>query len=86
MAKLHNIQLSPAIVEHVLKRRGGHFHAYDQIKPESTALIVIDMQNLWLQSGMAGYSPYCVGIVPIVNKLSVSFRNAGSKIYWVKAM
>ena len=86
MAKLHNVQLSPAIVQHVLRRRGGKFHAYDQINPANTALIIIDMQNLWLQNGMAGYSPYCAGIVPVVNKLTAAFRKAGSKIYWVKAM
>ncbi|MEE2955855.1 MAG: cysteine hydrolase [Pseudomonadota bacterium] len=86
MAKLHNVQLSPAIVQHVVKRRGGKFHAYDQINPANTALIIIDMQNLWLQNGMAGYSPYCAGIVPVVNKLTAAFRKAGSKIYWVKAM
>ena len=43
MAKLHNVQLSPAIVEHVVRRRGGKFHAYDQINPTNTALIVIDL-------------------------------------------
>ena len=62
--KLHKVQLSPSTVEHILRRRGGKLHAYDSINPEKSALIVIDMQNVWLQEGMAAYSPYCAGAVP----------------------
>ena len=75
--KLHNIHLSQLTVEHILRRRGGKLHAYDSINPSKTALIVIDMQNVWLQEGMAAYSPYCAGAVPATNKLCAAMREAG---------
>jgi ureidoacrylate peracid hydrolase len=84
--KLHNVQLSPSTVEHILRRRGGKLHAYDSIDPAKTALIVIDMQNVWLQEGMAAYSPYCAGAAPATNKLCKAMRAAGSKVYWVRAI
>ena len=84
--KLHKVQLSPSTVEHILRRRGGKLHAYDSINPSKTALIVIDMQNVWLQEGMAAYSPYCAGAVPATNKLCKAMRAAGSKGYWVRAI
>ena len=84
--KLHKVQLSPSTVEHILRRRGGKLHAYDSINPAKSALIVIDMQNVWLQEGMAAYSPYCTGAVPATNKLCKAMRSAGSKVYWVRAI
>ena len=44
------------------------------------------MQNIWLQEGMAAYSPYCAGAVPATNKLCKAMRAAGSKVYWVRAI
>jgi len=84
--KLHNVQLSPSTVEHILRRRGGKLHAYDSIDPAKTALIVVDMQNVWLKEGMAAYSPYCAGAVPPTNKLCKAMRAVGSKVFWVRAI
>ncbi|MBK19779.1 MAG: hypothetical protein CMM52_13175 [Rhodospirillaceae bacterium] len=86
MTKLHKVELFPSTIEQVLRRRGGKLHAYDTIDPAKTALIVIDMQNVWLQEGMNGYSPYCAGAAPATNKLCKAMRAAGSKVYWVRAI
>ncbi len=42
----HEVKLSPDIVARVTRRRGGKLHAYDTIDPDTTALVVIDMQNV----------------------------------------
>lgn len=86
MSKLHTVRLSPLMVAHVKERRGGKLHAYECIDPVRSALVVIDMQNLWCQDGMAAYSPYCTGIAPNINRLTTSMRRAGGKVYWVRAI
>jgi ureidoacrylate peracid hydrolase len=86
MARMHRIELSPAAVERVRKRRGGRLHAYDRLNPARTALIVIDMQNVWVKEGMIAHSPYCTAIVPNINRLAAATRRAGGRVYWVRAI
>src|SRR4051794_41082395 len=56
---------------------GGRIHAFDKFKPETSALLVIDMQNVWVKPGMPAYTPCCEGIVPNINRLAGSMREAG---------
>jgi ureidoacrylate peracid hydrolase len=83
---MHKIELSPDIVARVTRRRGGKLHAYDNLNPATTALIVIDMQNVWVKVGMPAYSPYCEAIVPNINNLAAATRRAGGKVFWVRAI
>ena len=83
---MHKIALSPDIVARVTRRRGGKLHAYDTLDPAKTALVVIDMQNIWVKEGMPAYSPYCEAIVPNINRLAAASRRAGGKVYWVRAI
>ncbi len=83
---MHKIALSPDIVARVTRRRGGKLHAYDTLDPAKTALVVIDMQNIWVKEGMPAYSPYCEAIVPNINRLAAATRRAGGKVYWVRAI
>jgi len=83
---LHKIELSPDIVARVTRRRGGKLHAYDVLDPAKTALVVIDMQNVWVKQGMPAFSPYCEAIVPNINRLASATRRAGGKVYWVRAI
>ena len=46
---LHKIEMSPEIVARVKRRRGGKLHAYTSLDPAKTALVVIDMQNVWVK-------------------------------------
>jgi len=83
---MHRIALSPDIVARVRRRRGGKLHAYDTLDPATTALVVIDMQNVWVKEGMPAYSPYCEAIVPNINRLAEATRRAGGRVYWVRAV
>ena len=83
---MHKIALSPDIVARVTRRRGGKLHAYGSLDPTTTALVVIDMQNVWVKQGMPAYSPYCEAIVPNINRLAAATRGAGGKVYWVRAI
>ena len=86
MPEMHNIKLSPDIVARVTKRRGGKLHAIDRLDPAKTALIVIDMQNVWVKKGMPAYTPYCEAIVPNINRLAAAMRKAGGSVWWVRAI
>jgi ureidoacrylate peracid hydrolase len=86
MAEMHKIELSPDMVARVTKRRGGKLHAFDQLDPAKTALIVIDMQNVWVKKGMIAYTPYCEAIVPNINRLAAAMRDAGGSVWWVRAL
>jgi len=83
---MHDARVPPETAAHVTRRRGGRLHAYDRIDPARTALVVIDMQNVWCKEGMRAYSPYCAGIGGNINRLAAAARAAGSKIYWVRAI
>ena len=54
---------------------GKDFFAID---PARCALIVIDMQNVWVKPGMAAYTPYCEAIVPNINRLAAATRGSRS--------
>jgi ureidoacrylate peracid hydrolase len=86
MAEMHEIKLSPDMVARVTKRRGGKLHAIDRLDPAKTALIVIDMQNVWVKKGLPAYTPYCEGIVPNINRLAAAMRDAGGSVWWVRAI
>ena len=86
MTKMHTIRLSPETVARVMKRRGGKMHAIDRLDPAKTALVVIDMQNVWVKEGMPAYTPYCRPIVPNINRLAAAMRDAGGTVWWVRAI
>jgi ureidoacrylate peracid hydrolase len=86
MTKTHKIELSPDVIARVTKRRGGKLHAFDRLDPAKTALIVIDMQNVWVKEGMPAYTPYCEAIVPNINLLARTMRDAGGSVWWVRAI
>ena len=56
MKLMHQINLDPAVVER-MKWRRGRLHAYESLEPTRTALIVIDMQNFWLEEGQPAHLP-----------------------------
>ena len=41
---MHEIKISPTIIERAIARR-GRVHPFEAIEPARTALIVVDMQN-----------------------------------------
>src|SRR5262249_40924947 len=86
MSKLHTVQLSPEMVARVMKRRGGKVHAIEHLDPAKTALLVIDMQNVWVKPGMLACTPYCEAIVPNINRLAAALRAAGGTVWWVRAI
>jgi len=80
---MHKISIPDHITKRVLKRR-GKLHIYDRLAGRSTALIVVDLQNIFMAPGMPLEVPVAREIVPNVNRLAAAVRGAGGTVAWVQ--
>jgi ureidoacrylate peracid hydrolase len=80
---MHKYVVPEAIRARVLKLQGKPF-ALDQIEPERTALVVIDMQNYYVAEGFPNEAPMARAIVPNINKMAAALRKAGGYVVWVQ--
>jgi ureidoacrylate peracid hydrolase len=80
---MHKTNITLETINTATKRRGGSRYAFENITPEKTALVVIDMQNYFMKSGMTAEVPVARDIVPNINKLATTLRNAGGQVIWV---
>ncbi len=71
----------PGLTERIVKIR-GRLHPFERIEPTRTALVVIDLQNIF----MAVESDYAIAdaraIVPGVNRLADALRTRGGTVAW----
>jgi len=54
------------------------------LRPENTALVVIDMQNYFMHDTQQSCVPMAREVVDNVNKLAAATRAAGGKVIWVQ--
>ena len=79
---MHRSELPRELRERVAQRR-GRMHAFDPIAPARTALLVVDMQNYFLEPGQACEIPAAREIVPNINRLARASRAAGATVVWI---
>jgi ureidoacrylate peracid hydrolase len=79
---MHKVELPYELRERVARRR-GRMHAFDPIEPSRTALLVVDMQNYFLEPGQACEIPAAREIVPNINRLARECRAAGAPVVWI---
>jgi len=77
------LRVSPAVIEHVLRVR-GRVHPIERLDPERTALVVIDMQNFFVEPGQLVEVPAARDIVDNINRLATAGRAAGATVVWVR--
>ena len=82
---MHKIQIPQALVNRVVARTGGR-HIFESLQPLETALLVIDMQNYFVMEGQPGECPYARNIVPNINRIAATLRDAGGLVVWVKML
>ena len=65
-------------------RRRGRLHAFERIDPARCALLVVDMQNSFVQQG-AGHAwvPAAAATCPAIERLAAGLRKAGGWVVWV---
>lgn len=79
---MHRVTVRKEIIDRVLKRR-GRYHLFDQLNPNRTALVVIDMQSTFCAPGGPAEVAAARGIVEPINKLTTELRKLDVPIIWV---
>jgi ureidoacrylate peracid hydrolase len=79
---MHKVTVRQEIIDRVLARR-GRFHWFDELDPRRTALVVVDMQELFCAPGAPAEVPGSREIVEPINKLSGQLRDLGVPVIWV---
>lgn len=74
----HDNSLPKWAVDKMTHRRGGKRFAFDPIDPRRTALVVIDLMQIFLTG-----TPCAPAIVTPINALAASLRRAGGIVAWV---
>ncbi|MEA2953577.1 MAG: ureidoacrylate peracid hydrolase [Alphaproteobacteria bacterium] len=80
---MHKLAISPAVTARV-KARSGKAHPFDMLEARHTALLVIDMQNYFVQPGAQGESASAREIVPAINHLASELRSRGGHVAWIR--
>jgi len=74
---------SPELIARVLARR-GRLHPYDSLLAPRTALLVVDMQNSFVQEGGGhAWVPAAASTCPAINRLAQALRELGGQVVWV---
>ncbi len=81
---MHPFTMPQWAIDRVLARR-PRLHAHDDLDPRKTALIVVDLQNGFMDPA---HTPFPIatapGTVPAVNRLAATLRENGGKVVWIK--
>jgi len=79
----HKSSINPAVVRRVTERRGG-VRVFDHLVPERTAHVVVDLQNGFMAPGAVCEIGTAREIVPNVNRISQSLRQAGGLVAYIQ--
>jgi ureidoacrylate peracid hydrolase len=80
---MHKIAISEDVIAGAIAQR-GKLHRYDELTAARVALVVIDMQNVFMLPGMPVEVPTAREIIPNVNRLANAMRTAGGTVVWVR--
>ena len=81
---MHPTDIPAKYIERIIARR-GRLHMFEQIDLARTALLVIDMQNVFLAPGHSPMEiPGLLGIVPNINRLTHLCRSNGAMVVWTQ--
>lgn len=79
---MHDVTVRQEIIDRVLARRGRH-HLFDALNPAKTAVLVIDMQNMFCEPGAPAEVPASRGICDNINRLCAEMRQLGGLVIWI---
>jgi ureidoacrylate peracid hydrolase len=72
------------VAARVLARRGT-LHPFDNLDPARTALVVVDLQNGFMDERVGhAVCPMARDIVPNVNRLAAAVRATGGAVFWIQ--
>ena len=81
---MNGVTLPQSVIDRVVERRGTA-HCFAAIDPARTALVVVDLQNAFMDDAVGhAVCPAARQIVPNVNRLAAAMRRAGGGVFWIK--
>jgi ureidoacrylate peracid hydrolase len=80
---MHKIDIPHYIIDRVTRTR-GKLHAFDTLAGPATALLVVDLQNVFMLPPYPTEVPVARDIVPNVNRLAQATRTAGGMVVWIQ--
>ena len=82
---MHKVHIPQEIIDACIRFRGRRY-AFEHIDPQRTALVVIDMQNSWVQPEFSPLRiPGTLDIIPNINALAAAVRGAGGVVAWTRS-
>lgn len=83
MSSMRPYTPSPELVQRVIARR-GRLHAFENLNPKRTALVVVDMQNSFVQKGGGhAWVPAAAATCTTINRLAAALRDSGGTVVWI---
>jgi ureidoacrylate peracid hydrolase len=79
---MHQFEIRADIRERILARRGRP-HIHEQLIAAKTALVVVDMQNAFVDPAKPSAVPEAQNIVSNINRLAAALRDHGGTVAWV---
>lgn len=81
---MNGVTFPRSVVDRVVARR-GHEHIFADLDPKRTALVVVDLQNGFMDEAVGhAVCPAALDIVPNVNRLAAATRAAGGAVFWIR--
>lgn len=81
---MNGVNLAASVIARVVARRGTA-HPFARLDPGRTALVVVDMQNGFMDDAIGhAVCPAARDIVPNVNRLAATVRKAGGGVFWIQ--
>lgn len=80
---MHKYVVPQSVKERAIRRK-GQLHAIDTIDAARAALVVVDMQNIFVAKGFPVEVPVARDIVPNINRMAAAIRAAGGRVIWIQ--
>jgi len=80
---MHRYTAPQSVKDRVLRRQGKPF-AHETIDASRAALVVVDMQNYFVEERFPGEVPMARAIVPAINRVARELRAAGGTVIWIQ--
>ncbi|MGI3164681.1 cysteine hydrolase family protein [Pseudooceanicola sp. 200-1SW] len=85
MSQVHPFEMPVWAEERVIARQGRRL-IFDGRPASATALVVVDMQNYFLDPASGASVPNARAIVPNINCLAEALRAAGGRVVWIRTL
>ena len=80
---MHDYVIPESVKERAIRRK-GRLHAIEAIDAVRAALVVVDMQNIFVGEGFPVEIPVSREIVPNINRTAAAVRAAGGRVIWIQ--